>query len=75
MAITANKFAGIRAALCHEAYTARMCRNHNDANVMCMGARTSGPEMHKEMVKAFLSSDFEGGRHADRVAKITALEN
>eukprot|EP01064_Diplonema_japonicum_P016395 TRINITY_DN24420_c0_g1_i1.p1 TRINITY_DN24420_c0_g1~~TRINITY_DN24420_c0_g1_i1.p1 ORF type:complete len:301 (+),score=89.48 TRINITY_DN24420_c0_g1_i1:55-957(+) len=74
MAITASKFSGVRAALCHEAYTAKMCRLHNNANVLCMGARTSGPDLHKEMLNAYLTTSFEGGRHAGRVDKMTALE-
>eukprot|EP01060_Flectonema_neradi_P014071 TRINITY_DN2079_c0_g1_i1.p1 TRINITY_DN2079_c0_g1~~TRINITY_DN2079_c0_g1_i1.p1 ORF type:complete len:314 (+),score=71.64 TRINITY_DN2079_c0_g1_i1:50-991(+) len=77
MEITANKFNGIRAALCHEAYTARVCREHNNANVLCMGVRTSGPDLHKEMVKAFLSTPFvvsSDSRHCQRVGKIAEQE-
>lgn len=74
MSIAANKVRGIRAALVHDAYTARMCRQHNDANVLCLGARTSGIEIIKEAVATFLSTDFEGGRHADRVGKISSLD-
>ena len=78
MAITANKFNGIRAALCHEAYTARVCREHNNANVLCMGVRTTGPDLHKEMVKAFLSTPFvvsSDSRHCQRVKKIAEQES
>ncbi len=77
MSIAANKFPGIRAALCHDHYTASMARQHNNANVLCCGARTTGPEVLTEMVKVFFNEAFagEGTRHADRVAKIGALES
>ena len=74
ISIAANKVNGIRAALCHDHYTALMCREHNDANVLCMGARVSGGEIIKEMVVTYLETPFEGGKHAKRVAKIHALE-
>eukprot|EP01063_Lacrimia_lanifica_P040654 TRINITY_DN9304_c0_g5_i1.p2 TRINITY_DN9304_c0_g5~~TRINITY_DN9304_c0_g5_i1.p2 ORF type:complete len:313 (+),score=108.95 TRINITY_DN9304_c0_g5_i1:48-986(+) len=73
--ISANKVPGIRAAVAFEAYTATMARQHNDANVLCMGARTSGPELHKAMLKAYLEASFEGGRHTTRVGKIEAVES
>lgn len=74
MSITANKVKGVRAALCHEGYTARMARAHNNANVLCMGGRVLGEELALEVVRAFLATSFEGGRHAHRVAKIATLE-
>ena len=70
MSIAASKVAGIRAALCHDHYTAAMCRKHNNANILCMGARTSGPDVIAEMLQTFLATDFEGGRHAGRVEKL-----
>ena len=74
MSIAANKIAGIRAALCHSAFTARMAREHNDANVLCLGARVLEPDAILEAVDTFLGASFEGGRHARRVGKIGALE-
>ena len=74
MSMVANKVKGIRAALCHNILTARMSRLHNDANVLCMGARVIGEELMKEMVREFLSTGFEGGRHARRLQKIRDLE-
>lgn len=70
ISIAANKCAGIRAALCHDAYTASMARAHNDANVLCFGARVVGQGVVESMIDAWTSAEFEGGRHADRVAKI-----
>ncbi len=70
MSLTANRFKGIRAALCHELFTARMSRQHNDANVLCMGGRVIGSELAKEMVKIWLSTEFEGGRHKRRIDMI-----
>ncbi len=75
MSIAANKMPGIRAALCSETYSARMARAHNDANVLCLGARVIGVEVAREIVRAFLESAFEGGRHERRVAKIAQLEH
>jgi len=75
MSIAANKIDGIRAALCAECYSAKMARIHNDANVLCLGARVIGVELAREVAAAFLSVSFEGGRHARRVEKITLLEN
>ncbi|HGY54134.1 MAG TPA: ribose 5-phosphate isomerase B [Caldithrix abyssi] len=74
ISITANKFKGIRAALCHDAYTARMSRAHNDANILAMGGRTTGKETAMDMVRIWLETEFEGGRHSRRVGKITELE-
>ncbi len=71
VAITANKHAGIRAALCWKEELARLARAHNDANVLCIPARFVSLELAKKMVKAFLSEPFEGGRHLNRVQKIT----
>ncbi|HHY46648.1 MAG TPA: ribose 5-phosphate isomerase B [Firmicutes bacterium] len=70
MSIVANKVPGIRAALCHDEFSARASRQHNDANVLTLGARVIGPGLAIEIVSVFLSTGFEGGRHARRVAKI-----
>jgi ribose 5-phosphate isomerase B len=67
MSMAANRHPGIRAALCHEIFTARMSRAHNDANVLCMGARVIGPGLAREMVREWLSTPFDGGRHSRRV--------
>jgi ribose 5-phosphate isomerase B len=72
MAMTANKIAGIRAAVVLDGVSARMAREHNDANVVCIGARVAGVELAKLLVFTFLSAEFAGGRHARRVAKIDA---
>ena len=72
--LAANKVRGVRAALCNCLYTARMAREHNDANVLSMGARVVGVGLAEEIVDLFLSTQFEGGRHARRVAQLTALE-
>ena len=70
MSLAANKHHGIRAALCHDAYTAEMARAHNDANVLCFGERVVGIGVIESILNAWNSTDFEGGRHANRVAKI-----
>ncbi|KIM07427.1 MAG: ribose 5-phosphate isomerase [Sulfurovum sp. PC08-66] len=70
ISIAANKITGVRAALCHDAYTAGITRNHNDANILCFGSRVVGLGVIESMLDAFRSSEFEGGRHSDRVAKI-----
>lgn len=70
MSITANKVKGVRAALCHTILMARMSRLHNDANVLCMGARMIGEEMMIAAAREFLATDFEGGRHTRRLSKI-----
>ncbi len=75
MSMAANKVKGIRAAACSEVYSAKLTRVHNNANVLCMGARVIGPETAKMMVDAFVTSEFEGGRHERRVNMITAIEN
>ena len=74
MAIAANKVAGVRAATCHDEVTAEMSRRHNDLNVLCLSAEMLGPEMQEKVIRTWLATPFEGGRHARRVAKITALE-
>jgi len=73
MSMAANKFDGIRAALCHNEYSAKMAREHNDANVICLGERVSGYGMIEAIVEAWLNASFEGGRHEGRVEKINAL--
>lgn len=72
--IAANKIHGIRAALCHDCFSAEMTRRHNDANVLTMGGRVIGPELAFRIVRLFLETPFDGGRHARRVEKISALE-
>ncbi|MBE1425793.1 ribose 5-phosphate isomerase B [Desulfomicrobium macestii] len=67
VSITANRFEGIRAALCANEYMARMSRMHNDANVLCMGERIIGVDLAKAIADAFLDTEFEGGRHQRRV--------
>lgn len=71
ISIAANRFPEIRAALVHDAFTARMARQHNDANVLCLGGRTIGIEVAKDCLGVFLDTEFEGGRHARRVAKLS----
>ena len=75
ISITANKVKGIRAALCGDCYSAEMTRRHNDANILAMGARVLGPGLALKIVDTFLSTEFEGGRHARRVALISDIEN
>jgi ribose 5-phosphate isomerase B len=70
MSLAANRHRGVRAALCHDAFTAEMARRHNDANVLCIGARSTGPGVAEQMVRIFLQTTFEGGRHLRRVEKI-----
>ncbi len=73
MSIAANKVRGIRAALCHDGFSARRARQHNDANILCLG--TGGtPETVAEIVETFLTAEFEGGRHQRRLDKIRAIE-
>lgn len=74
ISIAANKVKGIRAALCSETFSARMCREHNNANVLALGARVVGPGLAQEIVRTFLTTEFAGGRHQTRVEKISALE-
>ncbi len=73
MSMAANKFDGIRAALCHNEYSAKMAREHNDANVICLGERVSGFGMVEAIIDAWNESSFEGGRHQGRVEKINAI--
>jgi ribose 5-phosphate isomerase B len=73
ISISANKFPGIRAALCWDSYTAKMSRLHNDANILAMGGRIIGPELAKEIVDTWLSCEFEGGRHKRRIDKLEEL--
>lgn len=74
ISIALNRFSNIRAALCHDATSARLARQHNDANVLALGARLIGPEVAQECVDVFLRTAFEGGRHAGRVAKLGTCE-
>lgn len=74
MSIAANKIKGIRAAACSDLFSAKMCRAHNDANILCFGARVVGEGLAMELVDAFLDTPFEGGRHSIRVGLISDLE-
>jgi len=73
MSMAANRHSGIRAALCHDAYTAVVARGHNDANVLCFGERIIGKGVAESILDAWCASNFEGGRHMGRVAKIEAI--
>lgn len=76
MAMTANKVKGVRAALCQDTYSARLSREHNDANVLCLGERVVGPGLAADIVKTWLEAEFSGEeRHHRRVAKINTLED
>jgi ribose 5-phosphate isomerase B len=70
MSIAANRHPGIRAALCHDGLTARLARQHNDANVLVLGGRLIGIETAKDCLAAFMAARFEGGRHVQRIAKL-----
>ena len=74
MSIAANKVRGIRAALCCDTFGAQRARQHNDANILCLGEETIEQGLALDVVKAYLSSTFEGGRHSQRVEKIHSLE-
>src|SRR5207248_8765418 len=74
MAIASNKVRGVRAAPCHDSITAELSRSHNDANVLCLSADLLGEELIERMVKIWLETPFEGGRHARRVEKIMKFE-
>jgi ribose 5-phosphate isomerase B len=74
MAIAANKVPGVRAASCTDTFTARMSREHNDANVLCLGARLTGREVARDILDIWLDTAFAGDRHARRVGKIASLE-
>ncbi|HEV3282483.1 MAG TPA: ribose 5-phosphate isomerase B [Acidimicrobiales bacterium] len=73
-AIAANKVHGTRAALCHDEYTARLARRHNDANVLSLGARIVALELALDIVDIFLSTGFDGGRHVARIEELAAIE-
>ena len=75
MSIAANKFQGIRAALCRTEFEAQMARNHNNANVICVGARAIQDAVAERVVTKFCESEFEGGRHQKRLDKVAALES
>lgn len=74
MSIAANKFPGIRASLCHDLFSAKATREHNDSNVLCMGARVIGIDLAEEIVRIWLDTGFAGGRHQRRIDKIAAIE-
>jgi len=71
ISIAANRVPEARAALCHDALTARLSRQHNDANILAIGARTTGIDTAKDMLRVFMTTEFEGGRHANRVTKLS----
>jgi len=74
MSIAANKVHGIRAVVCSEPYSAKLSREHNNTNVLCLGARVVGPELAKMIVDAWLNAQYEGGRHQRRLDQIASLE-
>lgn len=75
VAVAANKFAGVRAAVCHDTYTAHQCVEHDDVNVLCLGARVVGPALSEDILGAFLTARFSGeDRHRRRLEKIEAIE-
>ena len=75
ISIAANKVNGVRAAVCSDCATARLVKQHNNANIIAFGARIVGIELAKDIVKAYLDAEFEGGRHATRIAMFTDIEN
>lgn len=75
MAITANKFPGVRAATCHDEFEAEMCRRHNDVNVLCLSGHLLGERNIEKMISLWLDTEFEGGRHARRLEKIRQIES
>ena len=75
ISIAANKIKGIRCALCNDVYSAKKSREHNNANVLAMGGRVLGVGLAEEIVRAWFTAEFEGGRHERRINKIAALEN
>jgi ribose 5-phosphate isomerase B len=75
MSIAANKVKGIRCALVHDMFSAKATREHNDSNVLSMGERVIGPGLAREIAKIWLTTEYQGGRHATRVGKITEFEN
>jgi len=74
MSIVANKFKGVRAALCHNIYSAKYSRLHNDSNILCLGGRVTGEDLTKEIVETWLNTPFEGGRHKERLMLINQIE-
>lgn len=74
ISIAANKYKGIRAALCSDVYSAKMSKQHNNANIICLGGRVTGRELAFMIVDTWLETEFEGGRHKNRIAKIHAAE-
>ncbi len=74
MSIVANKFKGVRAALCHNIYSAKYSRLHNDSNILCLGGRVTGEDLTREIVETWLSTPFEGGRHSERLSLIREIE-
>ena len=74
ISIAANKVPGVRAALCWNEETARLARQHNDANVLCIGARFIEPQLAADMIRAFVETEFSGGRHQQRVEKLARLD-
>ena len=74
VSICANKVKGVRCALCHEPWTAQMTRRHNNSNMLALGAGVTGPKLAVEILEAFLTSEFEGGRHQRRVDQMMAIE-
>ncbi len=74
ISIAANRHPQLRAAVVHDALSARLCRQHNDANVLCLGGRLIGPEVARDCLKIFLETPFEGGRHERRVGKLSHPE-
>ncbi|BAB07486.1 ribose 5-phosphate isomerase B [Halalkalibacterium halodurans] len=74
MSIAANKVKGIRCALCHDVFSAKATREHNDSNVLAMGERVIGPGLAREIAQTWLTTEFEGGRHARRIGKIAEYE-
>ena len=75
ISIAANKVPGVRAAVCSDTATARLVKQHNNANIIAFGARIVGVELAKDIVKAYLDAEFMGGRHQTRIDKLTAIEN
>lgn len=67
MSIAANRFSNVKATLCHDHFTAQMSREHNDSNILVLGGRTTGVEIAKEILETWLSTDFQGGRHKERI--------
>lgn len=74
ISMAANKFDGIRAALCSDVFSAKMAKEHNNANIICLGGRVTGRELANMIVDTFIEAQFQGGRHADRIAKIHEIE-